>query len=490
MKVLLATSEAVPFIKTGGLGDVTGALVNEFKKMQISADIILPFYRKIKTVAKDFAIKKTGKKIIVPLGDQFETGLIWEGKTHEGTRAYFIENDRFYDRDELYVTSNGDYPDNVSRFIFFNRGVLETIKTLGLDVDIIHCNDWQAGLIPVYLKTIYKDALPETAVLLAIHNLGFQGIFKQSDMPLTGLGWDMFNIDGLEFYQNINFLKGGILFSDIITTVSKNYAKEILTEEHGFGLNDIITQRRDSLYGIINGIDYSEWNPEKDNLISAKYGKHNLSGKTICKNSLQKMLGLSRSDSPVVGMVTRLSSQKGLDLVAEAMEGIIKSGAQVAILGKGDIIFHKVFSKLQEKYAGRLSVTLAFDNTLAHKIYAGSDIFLMPSKYEPCGLGQLIALRYGTIPIVRNTGGLSDTITEYNKSDSTGTGFLFTKYSAKELLKTVKKTEKLLKNRQHRLTIMKNAMSQNFSWNHSAKLYLSLYKKALKIKTHMPDQNV
>lgn len=485
MKILIASSEVVPFIKTGGLGDVAGTLVNEYKKINIDAATILPLYRKIKKTAKDWEITPLKEEITVPLDNSIEKGRLWKGKTYEGANAYFIENDKFYDRDELYGTSEGDYPDNASRFIFYSRGVLEALKTLRLKVDIIHCNDWQTGLIPVYLKTIYKDELSKTATLMAIHNIGYQGVFKQSDMPLTGLGWEMFHMDALEHNGKINFLKAGLLFADVITTVSNNYAKEILTPEYGSGLDDVLRKRSNSLYGIINGIDYNEWNPEKDNLIPAKYSKDDLSGKAICKKYLQKAYRLPETNSLLIGLVTRFTSQKGLDLVAEAMGKIIKSGAQVIILGKGNESLHKVFSDLQKKYSRQISVTIGFDNPLAHKIYAGSDIFLMPSKYEPCGLGQLIALRYGTIPVVRKTGGLLDTIVEYNPSEGTGTGFLFSTYSPNELLKTVKRANEFFNAKRHWLKIQKNAMSQNFSWRHSAEEYLPLYQKALK-KRH-PD---
>lgn len=482
MKILIASSEVVPFIKTGGLGDAVGTLVNEYKKISIDAATILPLYRNIKKAAKDWGITPLKEEITVPLDNSIEKGRLWKGKTSKGADAYFIENDKFYNRDELYGTSKGDYPDNASRFIFYSRGVLEALKTLRLKVDIIHCNDWQTGLIPIYLKTIYKDELPKTATIITIHNIGYQGIFKQSDMPLTGLGWKMFHMDALELNGKINFLKAGLLFADIITTVSNSYAKEILTPKYGFGLDDVLRKRNNSPYGIINGIDYSEWNPEEDDLIPAKYSKDDLSGKAICKKSLQKAYGLPETNSFLIGMVTRLTSQKGLDLVAKAMKEIIKSGAQVIILGKGDRYFHKVFLDLQKKYSRHLSVTIGFDNTFAHKIYAGSDIFLMSSKYEPCGLGQLIALHYGTIPVVRKTGGLLDTIAEYNPSEGTGTGFLFSSYSSNELLKTVKRANEFFNAKWHWLKIQKNAMSQNFSWRHSAEEYLSLYQKALKKK--------
>ncbi len=480
MKVLFVTSEAIPYIKTGGLADVTGTLVNEYKKIGIDSAIILPLYRKIKKSAKAFGIKPISKEIIVPLGNDSERGKIWEGKTSEGAPAYFIENDKFYDREDLYGTSKGDFPDNASRFTFFDRAVCETLKALGLHFDVIHCHDWQTGLIPIYMKTIFRHEFQKTITFMTIHNIGYQGLFWSLDMPLTGLGWELFNVDGLEFYGKINFLKGGILFADTITTVSNSYAKEIRTKQYGFGLHGVLRKRSKDLFGIINGIDYNEWNPDHNSFIPTSYNIKKLSEKAECKKSLQKSCGFSSNKSMLLGMVTRLSSQKGLNLVMETMQEIISSGIQVIILGKGEEYFHKALSNLQRKYRRQLSVTIGFDSTLAHKIYAGSDIFLMPSQYEPCGLGQLIALRYGTIPVARNTGGLSDTIIEYSPSEGTGTGFLFNRYSSKEMLKAVNRANGFYNNKQHWLRIQKNAMSQNFSWRHSAEGYISLYRKTLK----------
>jgi len=483
MKALIASSEVVPFAKTGGLADVAGTLVNELKRAGVDAGVILPFYRRIKEAAKDWGIKPLNKEIAVPLGSEIETGRLWKGSTSEGADAYFIENDKFYDRDGLYGTPEGDYPDNASRFIFYSRGVIEAVKALGLNLDIIHCNDWQTGLIPVYLKTIYRDDFPKTSTIMTVHNIGYQGLFPRNDMPLTGLGWEMFHMNALEFYGKINLLKGGLLFADVITTVSKTYVKEIQTKEYGFGLEDVLSKRSGDLCGIINGIDYSEWNPWNDTLIPARYSKKNLSGKAVCKRSLQKECGLPETGSPLIGMVTRLSSQKGLDLVVEAMEEIVASGAQMVILGIGDEHFHRVLSDLQVRYSRSISLTIGFDNALAHKIYAGADIFLMPSRYEPCGLGQLIALRYGTIPVARRTGGLTDTIAEYDPSSGAGTGFLFDGYSKDKMLGAINRAADAFKDKKAWELIQHNAMSQDFSWRKSAKQYITLYKKTLKDKT-------
>ncbi|UCF86960.1 MAG: glycogen synthase, partial [Nitrospiraceae bacterium] len=416
MKVLFVTSEAIPFIKTGGLADVTGTLVDELNRIGIETALILPFYRKIRQCAQELDIHPLGTEVKIPLDDKVETARLWKGQTPGGTPAYFIENNRFYDRDEIYGTSEGDFPDNASRFIFFNRAVCEFLSVLNLPVDIIHCNDWQTGLIPVYTNTLYKNEFPETATIMTIHNLGYQGHFWSLDMPLTGLGWEFFSSEGLEYHGKLNFLKSGILFSDIITTVSSNYAREILTGEHGFGLEGVLKKRGKDLYGIINGLNYIEWNPEKDSFIPANFGVNDLGGKERCKRVLQEKLGLLPDNSMLIGLVTRLSSQKGLDLVADALGDIITSGISVIMLGKGDEALQNSFLSLQKKYKKKLSVTIGFDNLLAHRVYAGSDAFLMPSKYEPCGLGQLIALRYGAVPIVRATGGLVDTVTEYNRT--------------------------------------------------------------------------
>ena len=479
MKILIATSEAIPFIKTGGLADVTGTLVDELNGSGIRAAIILPFYRKIRQNAQNYNIRPLGIDIKIPLGSKTETAGLWKGETPGGAPAYFIENDKFYDRDDIYGTSGGDFPDNVYRFTFFNRAVCEAINTLGLTFDIIHCNDWQTGLIPVYIKTLYRDAFRKTATIITIHNLGFQGLFSSADMPITGLGWELFNSERLEFYGKINFLKGGILFADLINTVSSNYAKEILTKDYGCGLDGVLKTRNRDIYGIINGINYKEWNPGEDRLIPAYYSRNDLSGKEQCKKTLLRTCGLPAGNALLIGLVTRFSSQKGLALVAEASAEIINSGINVIMLGKGDDSLQNTFLSLGKKFSKQMSVTIGFDNVFAHKIYAGSDVFLMPSSYEPCGLGQLIALRYGTIPVVRKTGGLVDTIKEYNSSEGSGTGFLFDRYSSDALISAIKRAQGFFRKKQHWLKIQKNAMSQDFSWHKSAKQYISLYKKTL-----------
>jgi len=479
MNILMVSSEAVPFIKTGGLGEVVGMLTDELKREGVESALILPFYKGIRSEAKAFGIRELKKDITVQLGGQIEKGRLWKGKTRRGADVYFIENDGFYNRDGLYGVNGDDYPDNVSRFIFFSRGVIEAIKVLGLKVDVIHCNDWHSGLIPIYLKTIYKDDLQGTATIMTIHNIGFQGIFWHWDMPLTGLGWEFFNMEALEFYGRINLLKAGILFADVVTTVSNTYAKEIMTPEYGFGLEGVLKKRRDDLYGVINGIDYNEWNPWRDSLIPARYNKKNTRNKKRCKEVLKRECGLRDGDMPLIGMVSRLTPQKGIDMVLDSVERIIGWGAQLVILGSGEKAIEERLSGLQDRYRGELSVNTGFDNALAHRIYAGSDMFLMPSRYEPCGLGQLIAMSYGTIPVARRTGGIADTVVDYDLFNNNATGFLFDEYTPEAMSSAIRRALELY-NKGEWQRIVFNAMSARFRWQQSAKEYIRLYKMALK----------
>lgn len=491
MNVLIASSEAVPFCKTGGLADVVGALPKELEKLKVNVSLILPLYR----IIKREGLKKMDLRFMVPISGRTEEASIWKGKTGNNIPVYFIEKDKYYDRPELYQTAGGDYPDNAERFIFFSRAILEALKAINLKPDLIHCNDWQTAMVPIYLKTLYRDDpyFKKTSSLFTIHNLGYQGIFWHFDMHLTGLGWEYFTHEGIEFYGKISLLKGGIIFSDIVSTVSKTYSKEIQTEEYGFGLDGVLRKRKADLYGIINGIDYDEWNPETDKSIPARYSLDNINGKTLCKKTLQREMGLKERGSPLIGMITRLTSQKGLDILSESIEDLMQLDLQLLILGEGEERYHRTISDISERYPDKIGLKIGFDPILANKIYAGSDFFLMPSRYEPCGLGQLISLRYGTIPIVRKTGGLADTVKEFNPKSPhplftkggqrgiSGNGFLFEEYSAKALLKSVKKALSLYQNKNMWESLLHNAISSDFSWGASAKKYLSLYRKAIKM---------
>lgn len=481
MKILIASPEAVPYVKTGGLADVAGALCKEYRKMKQEACIILPLYKMIKD--KQLTLKNTGMKIKVPVGDRSIEGRIFSDQSLN----YFIEWDEFFDRQELYGTPEGDYGDNASRFVFFSKGILETCKALNFKPDVIHCNDWQTGLVPLYLKTIYKadKFFKKTATILTIHNIGYQGLFPASEMPKTNLSWKIFNPEGIEFYGKVNFLKAGIISANVLNTVSNTYAKEILLKEYSFGLDGVLRTREKDLYGVINGIDYEEWDPSKDEFLPAHYNHKDLSGKAICKRELIRSLfklsdNLDAERKPLIGMVGRLSEQKGLDLVIQAIPELLPFGVKLAILGKGDEAFHRMFSEVAGKYKDKVSVTIGFDDALAHMIYAGSDFFLMPSKYEPCGLGQLISQRYGSIPIARKTGGLLDTIQDYEPLTLKGTGFLFSDYTPSAMIDTIKRAFCVYTDRDKMNKMIVEGMKMDFSWKRSAQRYIELYNAALK----------
>ncbi len=458
LKVLFVSSEVVPFAKTGGLADVAGALPLSLNKLGVDARIILPKYRGIEIAGNKDMINKE-----VPV--------------------YFIENSRYYDREYLYSKPDGDYPDNLERFAFFCRETLKLIKQENFKPDIIHCNDWQTALIPVYLKTIYShdEFFKNTKTVFTIHNLAYQGLFDEKEWETTGLPRELCNIDGLEYYGKINLMKGALLFSDFITTVSSNYIKEIQTEEYGFGMEGVLKSRIDTLTGIINGIDYAIWNPEKDTKIPQNYQIKTLDKKSINKQYLQTETDMAIGrDIPLIGAVGRLTDQKGWDLIAEVIDEICQRELQMVILGTGEKEYQELMDEIGRKYPLKTSINLKFDAALAQKIYASCDMFLMPSKFEPCGLGQLISYRYGTVPIARATGGLKDTITDLTEDPVHGTGFLFEKYNSRELLNTIDRALELYKNRRAWRNLQKKIMKIDYSWQHSAKEYLLLYKNVTK----------
>jgi len=459
MKIVMCASEVVPFAKTGGLADVAGALPQALENEGQEVIIVMPRYKAIQEtkfqitrLAKDISYSTIGK----------------------GVKVYFIENNEYFNRDFLYGDKTGDYKDNLERFSYYCKRTLELLKEINFKPDIIHIHDWQASLIPVYLKTLYKDDAfyKQTKTLLTIHNIGYQGLFSKEEFPKLGLDWSLFSIEGLEFYDKVNLLKGGMEFSTLINTVSPTYSKEIQTKEFGFGLEGVLLRRSDALFGILNGLDYNIWNPETDNFIAKKFSLDNIEDKAKNKQDLQKYCGLPlKKDVPLFGIVSRLAEQKGFDILAEGIEKICKSDLQLVILGTGDIKYHTLLEGMVKKYPKVISLNLKFDDPLAHKIYAGSDIFLMPSRYEPCGLGQLISLRYGTIPLVFQTGGLADTVNADN-------GFVFTKYSKEDLLKTINKSIKAFANKKSWGKLVKQAMQCDFSWGESAKQYVKLYAEA------------
>lgn len=482
MKIAVVSPEAVPFAKTGGLADVAGALPGELAELGHEVRLIIPKYKSV--VEKGFKLKRIDGDFTVPLGERRVKGDILEAMGN-GVKTLLVENDEFFLRDELYrdKRTGKDYIDNASRFVFFSRGVLSALKIANFKPDIIHVNDWQTALIPLYLKSIFKeDAFFEkTSSVFTIHNLGYQGLFWHLDIPLIGVGWEYFTPEGIEFYNKINFLKAGIVYSDVINTVSERYAEEIQTPDDGFGLDGVLRKRRKDLFGIVNGIDYEEWNPETDTFIAKNYSIQDTAGKAENKRALLNEFYLPENvDVPLIGIISRLAEQKGFDILAEAMDELMSMELTMVILGTGEKKFHTLLTKLGKKHPTKLGIKLAYDNRLAHLIEAGSDIFLMPSRYEPCGLNQMMSMRYGTVPVVRATGGLDDTIVEFDEKSGEGNGIKFTDYNAASLISAVKRSLSLFGLKPSWKKMVKNGMKADFSWRASAVKYEKLYMTAIK----------
>ena len=488
LRVLFIASEVAPFAKTGGLAQVASALPRALAALGHDVRVLMPKYRGVEAQSPDLRV--VIPQVRVPLGDRTAEGALWEGRNPAGLPIYFLAHDHYYDRDGLYGTNDGDYWDNCERFIFFCRGALEALGALGRDPasawrpQLIHANDWQTGLVPVYLRTLYRDhpGLGRLATLFTIHNLAYQGVFWHYDMPMTGLGWDLFTPAGIEFYGKINFLKGGLVFADLLTTVSRTYAHEIRTAAFGDGLEGVLEERSEDLHGVVNGIDDEVWNPETDAAIATRYSAADLEGKAVCREALRRELGLDNGPGLVIGMVTRLVGQKGLDLVLEALPEMLAAGSAFVLLGSGAPHLEEAFTQAAAEHPGRVAVRIGFSDDLARRIYAGADCFLMPSRYEPCGLGQLIALRYGTPPIVRRTGGLADTVRPFDATLRTGTGFPFDGFSVEELLDAVRRAVAVHRDQDLWRALVRNAMAEDFSWDASAREYVMLYRRALRAR--------
>jgi starch synthase len=473
MKVVLATSEAIPFIKTGGLADVSGTLLDELRASGVDACLILPLYRGIKS---RFKLRDTGCSIKVTLGSKSYSSRVLSSDDS----AYFIECDEFFNRQEVYGTSSGEYPDNAERYIFFSKAVMEACIALDLEPDVMHANDWQTALIPLYMKTLYKSSYKGRASLFTIHNLGYQGIFPASAMKLTGLGDEWFTSAGIEFFDQVNLLKAGIVAADAITTVSENYSREIMTKEYGAGLEGVLKERGGDIAGILNGLDYDAWDPSTDSSIPAKYSASSFSGKQKCKRKLAEECEFKNMRAPLAGFVGRLSSQKGVDLLLEAVDEIISCGLNAVVLGSGEKELQKDLQAAAKRHAGRFFVKTGFDDELARRIYAGSDMLLMPSHYEPCGLVQMIAMRYGTVPVARATGGLVDSIKDYDHLRGRGTGFLFSGRWPSALAECVKRAICVYRDKKQWKRLAMSCMKQRFSWKTSARKYVALYRKLIK----------
>lgn len=485
MNIVWVCSEAVPYAKTGGLADVSGALPAALAENGNKVSVIMPYYPQI---MGDLCTRLTKRyKILnVPMGWSQERAAILEDKISENLSFYFIEYQRFYDRPSLYDYYGVEFGDNAERYIFLCRAAMETIRALDLKPDILHTHDWHSSLCNVYLKSSLYDGdanFAKTKSVLTIHNIGYQGIFPKGNLFHTGLGWEFFNYTCLEFHDKINFLKGGIMTADSVTTVSPTYAKEILTPDYGFSLDASLRhiEYAGKLHGILNGIDTDVWSPTSDKLISHNYSKENLSGKKKCKTALQKRFSLKlKPKTPVIGLVSRLVHQKGIDVLSDVIYTMLnEDNVQFAILGSGDSDLESKLSWFCAEFPGKIGVYIGYDNTLSHQIEAGSDLFIMPSRYEPCGLNQMYSMRYGTVPVVRSTGGLEDTVVNYDpKHLKTSNGFKFRHLNHNALLNTIRWAVSVYHDKpDHFSKLIANGMSTDFSWHHTAALYEKLYKK-------------
>jgi starch synthase len=470
MKILMATSEAAPYAKTGGLADVVGALPFALTTRGEDVAVVLPLYRSAAPHAQ-YADRVYDRMRVVLGSGTLDVAI--KRVVERDVTFYFVESPELYDRAGLYGEGGKDYPDNATRFAVLSHAALGIVRSL-FRPDVIHCHDWQTSLIAPLLRTRFNadPTFYGIKTLLTIHNLGYQGLFEKETLPELGLSPDLFKLSTMEFFGQLNFLKGGIVFSDAINTVSKAYAREIQTPEYGFGLDGLLRSRAGVLTGIINGVDYAEWSPETDRYIAANYSIGKLEGKIACKRDLLATFGLPTRDlaRPVIGIVSRFAAQKGFDLIEQIADDLAGEDIMMTAIGTGEPRYEKFFRALAERYPDRISVRIAYDDALAHKIEAGADMFLMPSRYEPCGLNQIYSLRYGTIPIVRATGGLDDTINESN-------GFKFQEYSDEALLGAIREALKAYRDKLRWQNKMFDAMRMDFSWDASAAAYSSLYRE-------------
>lgn len=502
MNIVLASSEVVPFAKTGGLADVSGALPRELAKLGHTTTVFLPAYRGgqqdvVKAAEKTgLPYQPTGIQCDIPVGTELHHCQYSQSRIPESdTRVIFVEHEGFFQRDGMYGDASGDFEDNCERFVLFCRAVLEAIRLFDLKPDLIHANDWQTGLIPALLACECRDnpTYANLACLFTIHNLAYQGIFEHHHMASTGLSPVHFNWQELEFFGQLNLLKAGIVFADAINTVSPTYAQEIQTQEQGCGLESVLQHRSNRLFGIINGIDTGEWNPATDPHLPSNYDSDfdpasGSEGKRECKRALQIQSRLDPNpDIPLIGIVGRIASQKGWSLIVPVLRHWLQhESAQWIILGTGDPEYHHVLNSLHQSHADKLALHLTFSNELAHQIEAGSDMFLMPSRYEPCGLNQMYSMAYGTVPVVRQTGGLADTVVNVNSEtleNQTATGFSFAEFSHEGLDQSIRRAVNLYRQQRdvwHQ--VMLNGMTRDWSWSSSAKAYESLYNRTIAMR--------
>lgn len=473
MKILMVASEAEPYSKTGGLADVIGALPRALARLGHEVAVVTPLYRSVsvENPRVDFP------SLTISFGTDMHFPRIVSVRDR-GVQIFFVDYPEFFDRAGYYGGAAGDYPDNPERFTLLCRVAIEIAK-LTEPPDLFHCHDWQAAMLPVLLKSVFSadSAVRHIPVLLTVHNLGYHGYFTPDVMDRLGLPPTLFTITGLEYYGHVNFLKGGLLFADHLSTVSEGYAREIQTPEYGHSLDGILRQRSAVLHGIVNGVDYSQWNPQMDPYIAERYSADSLDGKRACKRALLAAMGLPADsiDRPLIGMVTRLAVQK-VELLVAAGDRLMERDMALAVLGSGEKPIQDFLIDLKTRYPEKVGLTIGYDEALAHQIEAGADMFLMPSRYEPCGLNQMYSLKYGTPPIVRATGGLDDTIEPFDAATGEGTGFKFWDYTAEAMLLSIDEALRIYSDRDLWLQLVRNGMQKDFSWDVSAKKYVQLYK--------------
>jgi len=482
MRILIVSSEVAPLAKTGGLADVAGSLPPILEEFGHEVAVCMPKYRAV--TEGGFVTEPVGP-ITILIGSEPVDGAV-EKTILPGSRVpvYLIAQDAYFNREGLYDIGGRGYPDNLARFSFFCRGVLRLLENSSWTPDIVHCNDWQTALIPLLIKTEFNQhpKLGNLKTLFTIHNLAYQGLFPAEQIAIAGIGWDQFHIDGVEFWGQISLLKGALVHADYLSTVSQAYSEEIQTEEFGCGLNGILRKRASRLCGIVNGVDYSKWNPESDTFIERNYSAETVSqGKAVNKKELIRQFGLNPEclSKPLIGVVARLAYQKGIDLLVEALPDLLKNDVALTILGTGEFNLEEALSRLARENSGVCGVRIAYDERMAHLIQAGADMFLMPSRYEPCGLTQLYSLKYGTVPIVRKTGGLADTIRDADENPD-GNGFVFEESSVAALRDAVSRAVAAFRTTQRWNEIVRRGMAQDFSWTTAARAYENLYRKILR----------
>lgn len=478
MHVMLAVSEYYPLVKVGGLADFAGSYARCLARKGRRVSVVLPGYAAVDR--SRYPSEQTGIRLTVPISNREVSAAVTRMRAGDHLDIYLVEHEGYFDRPELFGNGDTPYADNAERFLFFSRCILELAKELG-DVDILHVHDWHTAIALFYLEEYYRklNLMEEMRTVLTIHNLGYQGLFWHHDMHLLNVGWQYFTPDKLEFYNHINYLKSGIIYANAITTVSPSYAAEIQTPELGFGLDGVLRSRSEDLFGILNGVDYREWNPWTDPCIKTRFSPKRLGGKAACKAALLTELGMgSDDDRPLVTMVSRLADQKGMDLVLPVFDMIMDLDVQFVLLGSGKRELEDAFRAMEARYRGRSVAWIGYDECVARRVYAGGDLFLMPSRYEPCGLSQLYAMKYGNVPVVRMTGGLKDTVTGLDEGPDRATGFGFEYYSPYMLYETVQNAVTLYReDRETFRRITVNAMERDFSWERTVREYLTLYRK-------------